>query len=179
MIEDAIAGERLIGMIQPCLKGRMLHDDVTPMLCEVGCLGRMTAFQETGDGRYLINLAGICRFSMTEEMIVDSTYRQCRIEPFEEDLRPQPQEEAIDRDAVIAAFRKYLSANNIDADWSMVMEADDRTLVNALCMMSPYDPAEKQALLEARDLRERAEKLVAISEFHMTGCPDSTPGRMN
>ncbi len=165
MIDEAMAGGRLIGMIQPALDGA-LRLDGEPELCQVGCLGRVTSFSETGDGRYLIALHGVCRFRVVEEIAVRTPFRQCRIVPFAADLDERGAEE-IDRPALLRAFRSYLEANGLDADWESVSRAENATLVNALSMMAPYGPAEKQALLEAPDLRMRAETLIAITEMAM------------
>lgn len=165
MIDEAIAGARLIGMIQPALDGA-LRPDGEPELCQVGCLGRITSLSETGDGRYLIALHGVCRFRVAEEVAVRTPFRQCRIVPFVGDLDERGAEE-VDRPALLRAFRAYLEANGLDADWESVSRAENATLVNALSMMAPYGPAEKQALLEAPDLRTRAETLIAITEMAM------------
>jgi Lon protease-like protein len=165
MIDGAIAGARLIGMIQPALDGA-LRPDGEPELCQVGCLGRITSLSETGDGRYLIALHGVCRFRVAEEVAVRTPFRQCRIVPFIGDLDERGAEE-VDRPALLRAFRAYLEANGLDADWEGVSRAENATLVNALSMMAPYGPAEKQALLEAPDLRTRAETLIAITEMAM------------
>lgn len=163
MIDEAIAGTRLIGMIQPALDGAT-RPDGEPELCAVGCLGRIASFAETGDGRYLISLQGVCRFRVLDELSVKTPFRQCRITPFLADLPEQAGGE-IDRPALLKAFRAYLKANELEADWESVSRADNATLVNALSMMAPYGPAEKQALLEAADLKARAETLIAITEM--------------
>jgi Lon protease-like protein len=163
MIDETVAGTRLVGIIQPALDGS-LRPDGEPELCAVGCLGRITSFAETGDGRYLISLQGVCRFRVTEELEVRTAYRQCRITPFLADLRERADVQ-IDRPALLRAFRAYLKANDLEADWESVSRADDTVLVNALSMMAPYGPAEKQALLEAVDLRARAETLIAMTEM--------------
>lgn len=165
MIDEAMAGGRLIGMIQPALDGA-LRADGEPALCQVGCLGRVTSLSETGDGRYLISLHGVCRFRVVEEVAARTPFRQCRIVPFAADLDERGAEE-VDRPALLRAFRAYLEANGLDADWEGVSRAENATLVNALSMMAPYGPAEKQALLEAPDLRTRAETLIAITEMAM------------
>ncbi len=165
MIDEAMAGGRLIGMIQPALDGA-LRADGEPALCQVGCLGRVTSLSETGDGRYLISLHGVCRFRVVEEVAARTPFRQCRIVPFAADLDERGAEE-VDRPALLRAFRSYLEANGLDADWESVSRAENATLVNALSMMAPYGPAEKQALLEAPDLRTRAETLIAITEMAM------------
>jgi len=164
MVDRALAHDRLIAMIQPRLDGA-LRSDGEPELCEVGCLGRLTSFAETGDGRYLISLQGVCRFRVTEELAVRTPYRQCRIAAFLADLDPEAGAAEVDRAALLRAFRAYLKANDLDADWDSVSRAENATLVNALSMMAPYGPAEKQALLEAPDLKTRAETLIAMTEI--------------
>lgn len=164
MIDDVLAGNRIIGMIQPRLDGAK-RDDGEPELCDVGCCGRLTSFSESGDGRYLVSLQGICRFRVFEELPVKTPYRQCLINPFAADLDPAAGEEEVDREQLLKAFRNYLDANGMEADWESVSRAENGTLVNALSMMSPYGPAEKQALLEAPDLKTRSETLVAITEM--------------
>ncbi|MEX0347335.1 MAG: LON peptidase substrate-binding domain-containing protein [Rhizobiaceae bacterium] len=164
MIDDVMAGNRIIGMIQPRLDGAR-REDGEPELCDVGCCGRLTSFSESGDGRYLVSLQGICRFRVSEELPVKTPYRQCLINPFVADLDPAAGEEDVDREQLLKAFRNYLDANGMEADWESVSRAENGTLVNALSMMSPYGPAEKQALLEAPDLKTRSETLVAITEM--------------
>lgn len=164
MIDVALGGDRVVGMIQPALDGA-LRDDGEPALCEVGCVGRLASFAETSDGRYLISLSGICRFRIAEELAVRTPFRQCRILPFAADLDEGQGVADVDRAGLLKVFRQYLEANDLAADWESVSRADNATLVNALSMMAPYGPAEKQALLEAADLRTRADTLVAITEM--------------
>lgn len=173
MVDEAMAGKRLIGMIQPRLDGAVRADG-EPELCEVGCVGRLTSLTETGDGRYLVSLTGVCRFRMTEELTVRTPFRQCRILPFSGDLN-EDQGTGIDRAALLKAFRAYLQANDLEADWEGVSRAENATLVNALSMMSPYGAAEKQALLEAPDLKTRAETLIAITEMALAREGDEFP----
>jgi uncharacterized protein len=158
MVDHALATNRLIGMVQPSLDGKENG------LCNVGCLGRIAAYGESGDGRYHITLAGVCRYRVIEELNVKTPWRQVRLTPFLADLETQDGKN-IDRDSLIKAFRAYLQSNELEADWESVNRADNAMLVNALSMMSPYGPAEKQALLEAVDLKTRAETLVAITEI--------------
>lgn len=164
MIDEAIGGSRLIGIIQPALDGA-LHADGEPSLCPVGCIGRITSFAETGDGRYLVSLQGVCRFRAMQELVVKTPYRQCRIAPFAADLTEDKGSAEVDRPALLRAFRTYLQANELEADWESVSRADNAMLVNALSMIAPYGAAEKQALLEAPDLKTRAETLIAITEM--------------
>lgn len=164
MIDAALRGDRVIGMIQPKFSDDNGNAD-KPKLCAVGCLGRVASFAESGDGRYLVSLQGICRFRVAEELNVRSPFRQCRISPFMSDLDEESDASSVDREALLRVFRAYLEANDLDADWESVKRAGNDTLVNALSMMSPYGPAEKQALLEAPDLKSRAETLIAITEM--------------
>jgi uncharacterized protein len=167
MVDDALAGHRLIGMVQPLIGPDGPDETEPPALSPVGCLGRLTAFQETEDGRYLITLTGIARFGVLGEIETAKPYRQCRIDalPFAADFEPRRGEDAVDRRRLLATFRDYLEAHDLDADWDTVDRASNETLVNALSMMSPYGPREKQALLEADDLRTRAEVLIAVTEM--------------
>ena len=166
MIDDAMKGSRLVGMIQPSLDGAM-REDGEPELCQVGCLGRITSMAETGDGRYLIALQGVCRFRIASELAVKTPFRQCRVVPFAADLGEAQDADEINRPALLKAFRAYLEANGLDADWESVSRAENAMLVNALSMMAPYGAAEKQALLEASDLKTRAETLIAITEMEL------------
>ncbi|WP_185984338.1 LON peptidase substrate-binding domain-containing protein [Aureimonas mangrovi] len=166
MIDAALAGERVIGMIQPRLDGAQ-NASGDPELCAVGCLGRVTSVTETGDGRYLITLHGIVRFRVVEEVDAGAPYRVCRVKAFLADLDLGAGADDVDREGLLRAFRQYLEANQLEADWDSVVKASNETLVNALCMMSPYGAAEKQALLEAPDLKTRAETLIAITEISL------------
>jgi Lon protease-like protein len=161
MFDAAIAGNRLIGMMQPALG----EPADTAHLAQVGCLGRITSFVETGDGRYIVSLTGICRFRLLAEVTHHQPYRSFRIVPFVADLKSQDEEETVDRAALLTAFRAYLDANKLEADWESVERASNMTLVNSLSMMAPFDPAEKQALLEAPDLKTRAETFIAITKI--------------
>ena len=166
MVDDALRdGHRLIGMIQPDPP----HPGVPqrPALYTVGCAGRITQLAETGDGRYLMQLTGVARFRVVQELPVVTAYRQCRVDfvPFVDDLTARKGENEVDRKAVLSALTQYLKANDLKADWEGIEAAPNEALVNALAMMSPYDPAEKQAMLEAPDLKTRAEILIAVTEI--------------
>lgn len=180
MTDYALKSDRLIGMIQPDAAGKA--GEHGPSLYRVGCLGRLTGVQETGDGRYMINLCGVCRFEIIEELAPLSGFRMVSIKPNEADLDPVAGNGhnlmETDRNLLIATFRKYLKANDMDTDWSAVERTDDETLVTALCMMSPYGPAEKQALLEACNLKTRAETLVAITEMALANSNDDSASRL-
>ena len=168
MIDDALRdGHRLIGMIQPdTTQGA---DADVPKLFRIGCVGRITQLAETGDGRYLIELIGITRFRVVEELAVATMYRQCRVDyhSFAGDFVARKGEEEVDRDALLEALTKFLDANNLRADWNGIEKAPNEALVNALAMMSPFGPPEKQALLEAPDLKTRAEILIAVTTMEL------------
>jgi Lon protease-like protein len=173
MIDDSLRdGHRLVGMIQPDPS----HPDSAhpgpedkPALFKVGCVGRITQLAETGDGRYLLQLTGVARFRVEQELKVATAYRQCRVtyQPFADDFVARRGEDEVDREAVLAALTSFLKANNLKTDWQGVESAPNEALVNALAMMSPYGPAEKQALLEAPDLKARAEILIAVTEMEL------------
>ncbi|WP_034491746.1 LON peptidase substrate-binding domain-containing protein [Afifella pfennigii] len=175
MIDDAIRGERLIGMIQPALAEP--DGNAPSSLCRVGCAGRLTQIAETGDGRYLITLTGVARFCVRQELEDIAGYRRCEVcfKEFVADFEPRRGEEEIDRAALERAFRSYLTAHDLEADWDSVERASNVGLLTALCMMSPWGPAEKQALLEAPSHKSRAETLIAIAELSLAGGEGESP----
>jgi hypothetical protein len=176
MVDDALRdGHRLIGMIQPDI--HQSGSANKPPLYRVGCAGRITQLAESGDGRYLLKLTGVARFRIEEELKALTPYRQCRVTfaPFADDFIARKGEDAVNRKALVAALRGFLKANNLKADWDGIENAPNEALVNALAMMSPYGPAEKQALLEASDLKTRAEILVAVTEIELA--KTNTPGK--
>lgn len=175
MFDAAIGSDRLVGMVQPALHEQETHGEKSA-LCSVGCIGRITSMSETGDGRYIVSLGGVCRFRLLDEVSGSRPYRAFRIAPFIADLSCHDEESSVDRTALLASFRAYLTANKLEADWESVERASNLTLVNSLSMMAPFGPAEKQALLEAPDLKTRAETLIAITEIVLArsfGDPDN------
>ena len=175
MIDHALrAGHRLIGMIQP--DPAHPGPESKPNLFKVGCVGRITQIAETGDGRYLLQLTGIARFRIDQELSVATPYRQCRVSyvSFIDDFTARKGEDAVDRKSLLRALTAFLKANKLKADWEGIENAPNEALVNALAMMSPYDTAEKQAMLEAPDLKTRAEILVAVTEIELA--KGKTPG---
>jgi len=168
MIDDSMRdGHRLVGMIQP--DPAHPGTEEKPSLFKVGCVGRITQLAETGDGRYLLQLTGVARFRIEEELNVATQYRQCRVtyQPFADDFVARKGEDEVDREAVLEALQAFLKANNLKTDWQGVENAPNEALVNALAMMSPYGAPEKQALLEAPTLKERAEILIAVTEMEL------------
>jgi Lon protease-like protein len=162
MVDDAIAGDRIIGMIQTFGGTR-----ARPMLAPIGCAGRVTSYAETSDGRYLITLTGVMRFKVVNELSVQSPYRQVRADyaAFEEDLRGPSEDSIFDRHRFLAALKAYLRRHSLDVDWETAEAAPEEALINSLSMALPFEPAEKQALLEAPDLGERREALTALLEI--------------
>ncbi|MDZ4364476.1 LON peptidase substrate-binding domain-containing protein [Brevundimonas sp.] len=174
MIDDAMAGDRVIGMVQSTG-----GDPAQPSLSPVGCAGRITSFAETSDGRYLITLTGVCRFRLAGEMPGPSPYRQARADfaPFELDLTAPEADAPFERDAFMDALRLYLESRGLDIDWDTAHGAPSEALINSLSMALPFDPAEKQALLEALTLTDRAEALTALLRIDAAdlGDGDSPP----
>jgi Lon protease-like protein len=168
MVDDALRdGHRLIGMIQPDVTHS--SNEAKPSLFRVGCVGRITQLAESGDGRYILELTGVARFRVLEELRVLTLYRQCKVDFFAyaDDFTARKGEEAVDRQALLEVLTDFLNANNLKVDWEGVESAPNEALVNALAMMSPYGPAEKQAMLEAPDLKTRAEILIAVTEMDL------------
>ncbi len=166
MIDTALSGDRLIGMVQP---SQSADEGKSSRLQSVGCAGRITQIAESGDGRYVLTLTGVARFRITNELKSETPFRQFKVlfNEFAHDLVARTGEDEVDRAAVIQALKNFSKANRMKVDWEAIDEAPNEALVNALSMMCPFGPSEKQALLEAIDLRMRAEVLVAISEISL------------
>jgi uncharacterized protein len=164
MIDHALATDRMIGMVQP-------NPDKGDLggLYPVGCAGRITQLAETGDGRYIITLSGVARFRLLPEVNAHTPFLQYSVDwtPFTDDYEAKKGEDEVDRKAVIEALRRFSEENSVEVDWDSVKGAPNEALVNALCMMSPYGVREKQALLEAVDLKSRGDMLVAITEMEL------------
>src|SRR5690349_1861217 len=168
MVDDALSGARIIGMIQPVQDAAESRQPAPPpSLFATGCAGRLTAYAETPDDRMLITLTGIARFRLLEEIQSPGPYRLVEADyaPFADDFVSNLGEEQVDRPALLKAFRDFLDAHNMGADWDEVAEATSETLVNTFSILSPFSPIEKQALLEAGDLKTRADMLVALTEM--------------
>jgi Lon protease-like protein len=169
MVDDAFRdGHRLIGMIQPDIAHSPKNSD-KPKLFSVGCVGRITQLAESGDGRYILELTGVSRFKVVKELEVLTDYRQCKVDffAFADDFTARMGEDEVDREALLTVLADFLKANDLKVDWEGVESAPNEALVNALAMMSPYGVAEKQAMLEAPDLKIRAEILIAVTEMDL------------
>ena len=164
MTRDAMKGARMIGMIQPRDPD---SDDFEPPVFQTGCLGRIVDFSETGDGRYLIALSGVCRFNVVEELSRDTPYRQVMAdyEPFKDDFTAGDGPQNVDRDGLLSALRAFLDSRGLKADWDAARKASDTVLVNSLSMVLPMVPAEKQALLEAVTIADRAATMTALMQM--------------
>ena len=164
MVDDVMAGDRMIGMIQTRAGGERAR----PNLAGVGCAGRITSFNETSDGTYLITLTGVCRFGVGDELPVRTPYRQVRatFDPFAEDLGDEEvDDDEFDRSRFVKALKTYLNQRELDIDWETAENAPLESLVTSLAMGLPFEPAEKQALLEAPSLAARCEALTALLEI--------------
>lgn len=169
LLDDALSGDRLIGMIQP-RDGEDAAGD-KPELCPIGCLGRIVQYAEIGDGRCFLSLFGVARFRVAQELTTMTPYRIVRpdYDGFEADFVEGAGEKEVDRDALLKALREFAKANDLKIDWDDVKSASNETLVNSLAVMSPYGAREKQAMLEAKDLKSRADILIAIAQFDLAG----------
>lgn len=163
MIDDAMTGNRLIGMVQTLGTGPKSHPDIA----DVGTLGHIGHFSETEDGRYLITLQGVCRFQIAKELPLERPYRQARTDwsDYVIDLDQEAHAPLPDKQRVLTALSAYLSYNNMQADWDSVEDAPVEALINALAASCPFSTMEKQALLEAVDLNTRNDCLIALLEI--------------
>jgi Lon protease-like protein len=173
MLDDVMSGDRLIGIIQPAA-GTASDDEESPLsdsvgLRRVGCVGRVTTYQEVDHARLMITLTGITRYEILDEAVTDVPYRVASVsyDRFVADLNEGLGEDQVDRSNLLRVLRSYLDANKLEADWAAIQRASSEFLINALCVMCPYGPEEKQALLEADDLKRRADVLVALAEMEL------------
>jgi uncharacterized protein len=173
MLDDVMSGDRLIGIIQPATGGSS-DDEESPLadsvgLRRVGCVGRVTNYQEVDHARLVITLTGITRYEIIDEAMTDLPYRVASVsyDRFASDLNEGLGEDQVDRSNLLRVLRSYLDANKLEADWAAIQRASSEFLINALCVMCPYGPEEKQALLEADDLKRRADVLVALAEMEL------------
>lgn len=165
MVDKALRGDRLIGMIQP-------KDDAgaaAPELFTIGCAGRLTKVAETGDGRYIVTLTGVCRFRTERETTANTPYRTFAVsfKSFADDLTAPQDDAGVDRNEVLRALRAYAERHALGIDWAAITDVPAEMLVNALAMMSPFGSKEKQAFLEAPSLPARAQALVASTQIDL------------
>ena len=171
MLDDVMSGSRVLAIVQPT-GGE--EEDESPAgssvgLRRVGCIGRVTSYEETGEGRLIIALTGIVRCDLVSEVAAGKPYRVWGLscERFGSDFLAGSGEDDVDRQGLLKALKTYLEARGLKADWSAVSQSATETLVNSLAIASPYGPEEKQALLEAPSLKARAEALIALAEMEL------------
>ena len=167
MVDDALSGSRLIGILQPDEGAEESPKDVNAPLKKIGCAGRLTAYQELDDGRRLITLTGIARFVLTSEVNSKAAYRVWNVDwtRFPGDLVRDGADEDLDREKLLKVLKAYLDTHRLKADWKAIAAAPSEQLINALCVSSPFGPEEKQALLEAPTVAARGEVLMALAEM--------------
>jgi uncharacterized protein len=177
LIDDVLAGDRLMGIVQPLATEEESPQSKGHPLRQTGCAGRLSAFSETDDGRLLITLTGICRFDITGETRTSKPYRICDVNyaPYKKDLVRGYGQNAVDWPKFLEVLKTYLEARKLSADWDSIQRSPTELLINTLAMISPYGPEEKQALLEAPDLKTRSEVLMALAEMEIAA-PGSGPG---
>lgn len=192
MVFEALAGHRMIGMVQPVQPGGYAGDGMPtddpstggrPPVHRIGCAGRIVSFNETEDGRLLLALSGVSRFEIVRELdLAQGGYRRVSavFSPFRADLDHADEVVELDRERLMAGLAAFFRSRNLSTDWDAVKQAADANLVASLSMVLPFGPAEKQALLEAADSTARAKLLVAFLEMNAYAPPsDETPGKAN
>ncbi|MFT8245834.1 LON peptidase substrate-binding domain-containing protein [Roseomonas sp. BN140053] len=179
LVGDSLGRGRLLGMIQPDQAASEARGEgAAPALYRVGCLGRVTSFSETEDGRLLITLLGVVRFRVAAELEGRAGYRRVRADyaGFLDDLVPDRPAPAFDRAGLMAALRPYFRSRRIEVNWDAIEQVPDTMLVTTLAMVCPFDPREKQALLEAPDPEDRARVLLTLLQMEVLGGPDAASG---
>lgn len=168
MLDDTMkTSHRLIGMIQP----REVPGSNEVKLQTIGCAGRLTGFSETEDGRYMITLSGVSRYKVTSEVEGFAPYRRCNVDwaPFARDLGVAETDKGFSRDEFMPLLERFFEAQGLSTDWDSLSDAEDELLINSLSMLCPFEPEDKQALLEAPSLETRRETLVTLIEFGLRG----------
>lgn len=162
MLEDVLkTRERLIGMVQPVDK------EPEGPLHEIGCAGRVTGFNETSDGRYMITLTGVSRFRLLEQIEGFTPYLRGRVswKGFDRDLGGTEHISDFDRESFLALLERFFTVQQLNSDWENLTKAEPEMLINSLSMLAPFSPEDKQALLEAPTLADRRKTLVTLMEF--------------
>lgn len=177
MVEDALGFGRMLGMVQP--DGHVKRGATEPDLFRVGCLGRISSFAETDDGQFGITLTGVIRFRITEEVAAGRGYRRVHgdVSEFLDDLDLTERPPGVDRATLFAALREYFSRRGIDANWDTIRALPEAALGTTLAMVCPFEPAEKQALLEAKTAGERDRILLALLHMAAMDNDDGAGGR--
>ncbi|MEM7446520.1 MAG: LON peptidase substrate-binding domain-containing protein [Pseudomonadota bacterium] len=169
MVDDALAGERLIGMGQPL---DPKSESERPDLYSVACAGRITAFEETDDGRYLITLTGVCRFHLGEELPLQNGYRRFSAgwSDYRTDMEPAS-DLSLDRERLHGALKEYFGQQGISANWEAIEKTPDERLITSLAMICPFSSTEKQAILEAATPQIRADTVLSLLEIAVHDAP--------
>jgi len=162
MIDDAMKKNKYIGIIQPSINRKKKSDTEL-----VGCLGKISTYVENDDGTLIIKLTGVCRFNILEEIDNKVSYREMKVtyDAFNDDLAVDENTITIDREKLLNVISDYLNVNDLTTDWSVITDTDTEILINAFAMLSPFSATEKQALLEASNIENRSEILIALSEI--------------
>ena len=180
LFDDVMRSSRLVGIAQPVGEGGPTGSpqERSAALREIGCAGRVTTWQEHEDGRLTVVLTGISRFRVGEDRAVPHPYRVVGADfaSFAGDLEAGRGEDDVDRERLLETLRRYLGQRNLKADWTMVARTGSEQLVNWLSVASPFGPGEKQALLEAPTLKERAEALITLAEMELATSGGSESG---
>ncbi len=181
MVDAALATDRMIGIVQPAADGvaGLSAPDGTN-LYRVGCAGRIRAFEETDDGRYMIELRGVCRFDITEELEMRDGFRNIRPDYSRFASDPYPDGElSIERNRLLSGLKGYFELQNIAADWDALQQTPDERLITTLAMVCPFDPAEKQVLLESPDIAQQCKLLIGFIETTLRADNDNGPSSVN
>lgn len=168
MLDDTMkTPHRLIGMIQP----REVPGSEDTKLQTIGCAGRLTGFSETEDGRYMVTLSGVSRYKVVAEIEGFTPYRRCEVDwsPFSRDLGVAEKDTGFDRSGFMELLQRFFEEQGLSTDWESLREAEDELLINSLSMLCPFEPEDKQALLEAPSLETRRETLITLIEFALRG----------
>jgi uncharacterized protein len=174
MVRDAMATDQMIGLVQP--RSDTGDNGDRPELYDIGAVGRITQYNETGDGRFLIALTGLARFRLVQELPATTSYRQAEVDyaPYAADWSPADPLAATARAHLESTLKTYLEAQGLSADWDAVKSADDESLVNTLSVVCPFTTAERQALLQALSLPDRASTLATLMAFAQGAPSDRT-----
>ncbi len=176
LIDDTLAQSRMFGMIQPNVHAPRAPNG--PSLYQIGCVGRLSQFAETDDGRYLVTLTGVSRFRVIDELPIRHGYRRITADfsHFQADLSPAGNAMGARQSELLGALRPFFTLHDIDANWDAIERMPEATLVTTLAMLCPFDDAEKQALLEAPTDADRAADLLALLRMSVhEGDPGSRP----
>lgn len=183
MLEDILAGDRIVGIVQP---ERSESDEESPPgktvgVRPIGCAGRLTAFQELDNDQILVTMTGVARFDLVSEIPTAKPYRIFEVgyDGFGHDFQVGAGEGLVDRSHLLRVLKSYLEAHKLKADWRAILSAPTEYLVNSLSVVCPYGAEEKQALLEAKDLKTRAEVLTALAEMELASSESGSGGAMN